>query len=80
LGTYFFGGMHKYVADTSRWIIVLALAGLFVAGVWEGFYYRREIFLVILLWVAVLADLWKYWIVPLTLMAVYMYHRKSNGK
>jgi hypothetical protein len=72
--------MPKYAADIGRWIIVLALAGLLVAGVWEAYSYRREMFLVILLWVAVLADLWKYWIVPLTLMAVYMYYRKSKRK
>jgi hypothetical protein len=72
--------MPKYVADIGRWIIVLALAGLFVAGGWEAYSYRREIFLVTLLWVAALADLWKYWIVPLTLMAVYVYHRKSDRK
>ena len=69
--------MDKYSADIGRWIVVLALAGLFVAGVLEAYSYRKEIFLVILLWVAVLADLWKYWIVPLILMAVYVYHRKS---
>jgi len=73
-------GMDKYAADIGRWIIVLALAGLFVAGVWEAYFYRREIFLAVLLWVAVLADLWKYWIVPLTLLAVYVYHRKSARK
>jgi hypothetical protein len=72
--------MPKYAADIGRWIIVLVLAGLFVAGVWEAFSYRREIFLAVLLWAAVLADLWKYWIVPLVLMAAYMYHRKTNRK
>ena len=72
--------MHKYAADIGRSIIVLALAGLFVTGVWEAYPYRREIFLAVLLWVAILADLWKYWIVPLTLLAVYVYHRKSDKK
>jgi hypothetical protein len=72
--------MPKYAYDIGRWIIVLALAGLFVAGVWEAYSYRREIFLAVLLWVAVLADLWKYWIVPLTLLAVYVYHRKGARK
>ena len=72
--------MPKYAADIGRWIIVLALAGLFVAGVLEAYSFHREIFLVIPLWVAVLADLWKYWIVPLVLMAAYMYHRKTNSK
>ena len=72
--------MPKYAADISRWIIVLALAGLFVTGVWEAYSYRREIFLVILLSVAVLADMWKYWVVPLVLIVVYVYHRKSDRK
>ena len=70
----------RHAADIGRWIVVLALAGLFVTGVWEAYSYRRDIFLVILLWVAVLADLWKYWIVPFLLMAVYLYHRKSERK
>ena len=43
--------MPKYAADIGRWIIVLALAGLLVAGVFEAYSFRREIFLVILLWV-----------------------------
>jgi hypothetical protein len=73
-------GMDKYAADIGRWIFVLALAGLFVAGVLEAYSYRKEIFLVILLWVAVLADLWKYWIVPIILMAVYVYYRKNARK
>jgi hypothetical protein len=72
--------MPKYVADIGRWIIVLALAGLFVTGVWGAYSYRKEIVLAVLLWVAVLADLWKYWIVPLILLAVYLYHRKTNRK
>ena len=72
--------MPKYAADIGRWIIVLALAGLFVTGVWEAYSYRREIFLVILLSVAVLADMWKYWVVPLVLIVVYVYHRKSIRK
>jgi hypothetical protein len=72
--------MPKHTADIGRWILVLALAGLFVAGLWGAYSYRREIFLVIVLWVAVLAGLWKYWIVPLTLMAVYMYRRRSDRK
>jgi hypothetical protein len=71
--------MPKHTADIGRWIVVMA-AGLFVAGVCEAYSYRRDIFLVIVLWVAVLADFWKYWIVPLTLMAVYMYRRKSDRK
>jgi hypothetical protein len=69
--------MPKYAANIGRWTIVVALAMLFVAGVWGAFSYRREIFLVFLLWVAVLAEIWKYWIVPLVLMAVYLYRRKS---
>ncbi len=72
--------MPKYAADIGRWIIVPALAGLFVTGVWEAYSYRREIFLVILLSVAVLADMWKYWVVPLVLIVVYVYHRKSDRK
>jgi hypothetical protein len=64
--------------ERGRWIIVLALAGLFVAGAWEAFSYRQYIFLIILASVAVLAGLWKYWIVPIILMAVYVYRRKSQ--
>ncbi len=72
--------MPTYAADIGRWLIVPALAGLAISGVLEAYFYRREIFLVILLWVAALADLWKYWIVPLVLMAAYMYYRKTNRK
>jgi len=72
--------MPKSRAEIGRWIIVLALAGLFVAGVWEAYSYRREIFLVILLWVATLAGLWKYWIVPVILIAAYIYHRERSRK
>ena len=71
--------MEIRLTHYRRWIIVLALAGLFVTGVWEAYSYRREIFLVILLSVAVLADMWKYWVVPLVLMVVYLYHRRSES-
>ena len=67
-------------ANVGRSILVLALGGLFVAGLLAAFSYRREIFLVIVLWAAVLAGLWKYWIVPLTLMAAYLYRRGSDRK
>jgi hypothetical protein len=59
--------MSERSAEIGKSLIGVALVILLAVGVREAYVYRRDIFLVVLLSIAALADLWKYWIGPLVL-------------